>query len=454
MTNWPTSNDARVQAYQQLMASSPNTSQYWLEDWVPTATHPENIPDWDAYVASQAQTMQAALEGEKAGWKALNKDRAAQGLPEIPWDMYMSGMREPATVQSYTQPEQIQGTQEAIAKANESRGAQIPPIPAAPSQTTAQGIRTGSPVEMGPFIPETAQPGVNPVGYPPATQREPTPPQEQKTPLYPTVQDFIAANPQQAQPTAQEVMEQQYQPGALTLAALLQSPRTAAKSWQQPGMGYGDIGYGGVPTGRTTYWNEAGQQFKPGVDEQSYWYDPAAWQWKTGGTTEPVREENYLPWMQLPFMAREFGGGQLQYYNASGGPYMGEDESYWFNPDQNVWKKGNLAGEIVDVAAPPWLSGQSNFINDLLAKAGLSGAESAGQPAAAAPANWNEGVSEEQLNTVYEQAVPEDLKPYITKEMLKTLMESDVYSGLQYAASQGTPALLEFLERSGYMIRP
>jgi hypothetical protein len=51
---------------------------------------------------------------------------------------------------------------------------------------------------------------------------------------------------------------QQYQPGALTLATLLGQPQPA--SWQKSGLSYGDIGWGGAPTGRTTNYTAAPAQ--------------------------------------------------------------------------------------------------------------------------------------------------------------------------------------------------
>ncbi len=45
----------------------------------------------------------------------------------------------------------------------------------------------------------------------------------------------------------------------------------------------------------------------------------------------------------------------IDYFNILGGPYNGEDISFWFNFADNVWYSGNKAGEISLVGAhPPW----------------------------------------------------------------------------------------------------
>ena len=143
--------------------------------------------------------------------------------------------------------------------------------------------------------------------------------------------------------------------GTLTLAALLGKP--AAQSWQQPGPGYGDVSFGGGPSGHTTYFNQAGKQYSPGADQNAYWYNQPDKQWYQGDQASkaisPVAQ-NQLPWGQgaLPWLS---GNDQKQYFNEQGKAFgPGDQVSYWMNPADKTWSSGDMKGNITP-ATPPWL---------------------------------------------------------------------------------------------------
>jgi len=145
-------------------------------------------------------------------------------------------------------------------------------------------------------------------------------------------------------------------PGSLTLATLLGQKQPS--SWVQPGVGYGDVAFGGTPSGQVTYFNEAGKQFKPGEDTRSYWLNQPARKWETGDLSGNVTTAETLPWMQVPWIKdRKFEtptGEAVNYYNAEGrvfGP--GDPESYWIN-QANQWQSGDLTGKVKNIYGLPW----------------------------------------------------------------------------------------------------
>ena len=152
------------------------------------------------------------------------------------------------------------------------------------------------------------------------------------------------------------------QPGALTLAMLLGQKQP--QSWMQPGAGYGDIGYGGQPTGQMTMWNEAGRPYQPGVDVLGYQYNPGNQQWSTKDLAGNVQQANLLPWQQLPWLQQTWqtpnrAEGEMPYFNAQGQPFSpGDQVAYWFNPQSNRWEQGDLSGNVQPIYGPPWMTGQ------------------------------------------------------------------------------------------------
>ena len=167
-----------------------------------------------------------------------------------------------------------------------------------------------------------------------------------------------------------------FEPGALTLASLLSSKQP--KSWLQPGAGYGDIGFNGAPTGRTSYWNEAGRPFQYGSDKEAYWYNVGNRDWQKGNLAGEVSQVDALPWAQVPWTENKWQtptgqGGDLNYFNAEGKPFgPGDQNSYWFNKGSNQWETGDLSGKVGAAGGLPWNGGGGNqTTGDLLNLAGL-----------------------------------------------------------------------------------
>ncbi len=153
-------------------------------------------------------------------------------------------------------------------------------------------------------------------------------------------------------PTAPTTPSTEGAPGALTLAALMGQKQPS--TWMKPGAGYGDIGFGGVPTGHVTYWNQAGRPYQAGQDLESYWYNIPEMKWYSGDLKGQITPQTKLPWMAQKYETPK--GNNVQYFNEQGQPYLpGQPNSYWFNKADQAWYTGDLAGKIKQVGQLPWL---------------------------------------------------------------------------------------------------
>ena len=186
---------------------------------------------------------------------------------------------------------------------------------------------------------------------------------------------------------------------------------------------------GGVnPEVEGKYFGETGGIYDPARDQKSYWYNPTDKTWYGGNRSGAIENVGQNPWAKSVAMegnnpggggdrgkggpppkettqykqlastgdedtngngggggagggaGGESGGtppaGAVNYYNAQGGTYGNEDESYWYNQADKVWYKGDKSGKITSIGAnPPWQKkspgGQMN-LEDILAKYGIN----------------------------------------------------------------------------------
>lgn len=137
-------------------------------------------------------------------------------------------------------------------------------------------------------------------------------------------------------------------PGALTIATLLGSK--APKSWNTPGVGYGN---------RTNYFNAAGKPFRSGEDTESYWYNPNDRAWFSGNLEGQVKETKDLPWQSVPWVKDGFqspGDQRTQYFNAEGKTFgPGDQESFWYSKPDQKWYQGDLKQNIKPAYELPWM---------------------------------------------------------------------------------------------------
>jgi hypothetical protein len=123
------------------------------------------------------------------------------------------------------------------------------------------------------------------------------------------------------------------------------------RSWLTPGSSYSS------DVSNPTYWNAAGKPFQQGTDKESYWYNKPDETWYTGDLNKNVKPTWQLPWQQNTGTGNGWTNADETYFNAEGGQYTANDQtSYWYNPQDAAWYKGDkTTKQVTRVDAPPWL---------------------------------------------------------------------------------------------------